>query len=59
MVHRTPESYIPPEKYPAIHEAALKACDALDGAEDGILDQPDRCSFDPVVIQCSGDDRPA
>ena len=25
MVHRTPDSYIPPEKYPVIHEAALKA----------------------------------
>src|SRR3954467_4549310 len=59
MVHRTPDSYIPPEKYPAIHEAALKACDGLDGVKDGILDQPDRCSFDPVVIQCTGDDGPA
>ncbi|MFL6279083.1 MAG: tannase/feruloyl esterase family alpha/beta hydrolase [Vicinamibacterales bacterium] len=59
MVHRTPDSYIPPEKYPAIHEAALKACDALDGVKDGIVDQPDRCSFDPVVIECKGNESAA
>jgi tannase/feruloyl esterase len=58
MVHRTADSYIPPEKYPAIHEAALQACDARDGVKDGVIDQPDRCSFDPAVIQCKGGDGP-
>jgi feruloyl esterase len=56
MVHRTADSYIPPEKYPAIHDAALKACDAIDGVTDGVIDQPDRCSFDPGTIQCKADD---
>jgi feruloyl esterase len=59
MVHRTAESYIPPEKYPAIHDAALKACDALDGVKDGVIDAPDRCTFDPSVLRCQGDDGPA
>ena len=59
MVHRTPGSYIPPEKYPAIHDAALKACDALDGVKDGVIDQPDRCSFDPSAMQCKADDGPS
>lgn len=58
MVHRTADSYIPPEKYPAIHEAALSACDATDGVKDGVIDQPDRCSFDPATIQCKADDGP-
>jgi feruloyl esterase len=58
MVHRTADSYIPPEKYPAIHEAALQACDAIDGVKDGVIDQPDRCSFDPVAVQCKADDGP-
>ncbi len=58
MVHRSADSYIPPEKYPAIHEAALQACDARDGVKDGVIDRPDRCSFDPAVIQCKGDDGP-
>lgn len=59
MVHRTGDSYIPPEKYPAIHDAALKACDALDGVKDGVIDAPDRCTFDPNVIRCQGDDAPS
>jgi tannase/feruloyl esterase len=58
MVHRTAESYIPPDKYPAIHEAALQACDAVDGVKDGVIDAPDRCTFDPSVLRCSGDDGP-
>ena len=59
MVHRGADSYIPPEKYPAIHDAALKACDALDGVKDGVIDTPDRCSFDPNAIRCQGNDSPA
>jgi len=59
MVHRTSDSYIPPEKYPAIHEAALQACDALDGVKDGVIDSPNRCTFDPKVLACSGTDSPA
>ena len=59
MVHRTADSYIPPEKYPAIHEAALQACDALDGVKDGVIDSPNRCKFDPAVLACKGADGPA
>jgi len=58
MVHRTSDSYIPPEKYPAIHDAALQACDALDGVKDGVIDSPNRCVFDPKVLACSGADGP-
>ena len=35
-------SYIPPEKYPAIHKAVMDACDAKDGVKDGVLENP-RC----------------
>src|SRR5687768_2336520 len=31
LVHRTPGSYIPPEKYPAVHAAVMAACDLKDG----------------------------
>ena len=55
--HKTPESYIPPAKYPAIHKAALEKCDAsVDGAKDGIIDDPSSCAFDPKVIECKGAD---
>jgi feruloyl esterase len=50
--HKDAQSFIPAEKYPVIHEAALRACDALDGLKDGIVGNPEKCNFDPVVIQC-------
>ena len=58
MVHRTGDSYIPPDKYPAIHQAALQACDGLDGVKDGVIDSPNQCTFDPKVLACSGADQP-
>jgi feruloyl esterase len=45
-------AYIPPEKYPAVHEAVLQACDSLDGVKDGVLENPLACQFDPKVLQC-------
>jgi feruloyl esterase len=55
--HDNEASYIPPEKYPVIHEAALAACDARDGVKDNVIDSPNTCQFDPGVITCdSGDD---
>jgi feruloyl esterase len=57
-VHRSSDSYIPAEKYPAIHRAALDACDALDGVDDGLIAKPSRCRFDPAILECrNGDDR--
>lgn len=59
IVHRSPDSDIPPEKYPAIHAAALDACDALDGVKDGVIDTPSRCKFDPKALMCKDADGPA
>jgi len=56
IVHRSAESYIPPEKYPAIHAAALNACDVMDGVKDGVIDSPSRCKFDPKVLMCKDAD---
>lgn len=48
------------EKLPMIHKAVLKACDAQDGAADGILQNPASCHWEPATIACkagaSGDD---
>jgi feruloyl esterase len=52
---QTPESVIPPEKYPMVHKAALAACDAADGVTDGVIDEPTRCRFDPNVLLCTGE----
>ena len=54
---KTSGAYIPPEKYPAVHDAVLQACDGLDGVMDGILENPLACRFDPKVLQCkAGED---
>lgn len=54
--HETPESFIPAEKYPLIHGAAMAACDARDGLEDGLISDPVACDFDPAVLQCEAGD---
>jgi feruloyl esterase len=55
-VHRDDASYIPPAKYRLLNDAALAKCDASDGAKDGLLTSPDRCSVDPAALQCKDDD---
>ncbi len=57
--HRNAASYIPEEKYAAIHQAALDACDAKDGVKDGVIEDPPHCRFDPGVLLCKGSDSPA
>jgi feruloyl esterase len=54
-----PASFIPPAKIPVIAAAVLAACDALDGARDGILNDPRNCHFDPATIECKPDEDPA
>jgi len=48
------DAYIPSRKLPAIEAAALAACDALDGANDGIIADPAHCQFDPAILRCKG-----
>jgi len=54
--HRGDGSHIPAEKYPAIHNAALDSCDALDGVTDRIIENPRACKFDPKVLECKAGD---
>ncbi len=37
---------------PALHRAAVEACDMTDGLKDGIIGDPRLCRFDPAVIAC-------
>lgn len=52
--HKSPESFIPATKYRALHQAAVNACDALDGLKDGLISNPMACRFDPKVVECKG-----
>jgi feruloyl esterase len=35
-----------------LHQGALAACDAQDGVKDGLIENPQRCKFDPSVLLC-------
>jgi Tannase and feruloyl esterase len=54
-----PESKITAEQLPAIQKAALAACDALDGVQDGGIEDPRKCHFDPSVLLCHGASGPS
>ncbi|KAJ4248374.1 hypothetical protein NW762_012704 [Fusarium torreyae] len=49
--------YYPPIcELDAITKAAIEACDALDGVEDGVISNPELCNFDPVSVVGSSAD---
>jgi feruloyl esterase len=47
---------IPASKLPAIHAAAVAACDAKDGLADGLIENPGTCAFSPATLLCKGGD---
>jgi hypothetical protein len=47
-----PQSFIPTAKLKAVEDAALKAC----GDQDGVIENPLVCRFDPAVLRCAGAD---
>ena len=51
-----PAAYVPTMKLPALHRAALNACDKRDGIIDGINSDPPSCHFDPASLLCKGAD---
>ena len=59
LVNRSSTSAIPPAKFPIIHRAVLSACDTLDGAGDGVLENPRACRFDPQALACKNGDGPS
>ena len=47
-------SYILPDaKVQMLHKAVLATCDTLSGVDDGVLQDPRACKFDPAVLQCA------
>jgi len=44
--------YLPPDKVQLLHDAVLSACESIDGVNDGFLNNPLACDFDPQSLQC-------
>ncbi len=40
-------AYLPPDLVAKVNDAVLASCDAADGAKDGLIQNPAKCSFDP------------
>ena len=55
---RDPAQNLPRAKLPVLGAAVMAACDGLDGLEDGLIDDPRACGFDPGTLACEGGDRP-
>lgn len=49
-----PGGYISPGKGTLFKESILKQCDTTDGVADGIIANPDSCSYDPAILRCPG-----
>jgi len=52
------DGWLSPAKVQVLADAVNAACDAIDGIRDGVLNDPRRCHFDPVTIQCKNGDGP-
>lgn len=52
LAFAAPGARLLPAHLGLIHSAVLEACDAADGAADGVLRDPQRCNFDPGKLQC-------
>jgi feruloyl esterase len=51
-VHGQPASFIEPAKLMLVQQAAVTACDAGDGVNDGMVGRPLDCGFDAAQLLC-------
>jgi len=54
LARRDPANLLSRNQLRLVHQAAIEACDLVDGVEDGLLTDPSACSFDPVELLCEG-----
>jgi pimeloyl-ACP methyl ester carboxylesterase len=49
VMHQALGAPIDPTKLNAVNTAAVSACDKADGVEDGVINDPRKCDFDPAA----------
>lgn len=52
---KTPGANLTKADFNLLMKGALAACDMNDGVKDGIITDPRTCHFDPVALECKGD----
>ncbi len=50
----SPDAYIPPALLQFVNNAVRASCDAVDGVQDGLIQNPGKCSFNPQSLLCIG-----
>lgn len=56
LIAQNPARALNPAKSKLLHDAVMDACDALDGAKDGELEDPTACHYDAATLLCKGAD---
>ena len=54
VLEATEAARLPQAQRQLLHGAVVAACDAIDGVKDGLIENPQRCQFDPGVLECTG-----
>jgi feruloyl esterase len=52
VANRRPEAVLDRAAMTAVNEAAIAACDLIDGVADGVIENPERCDFDAAALAC-------
>lgn len=52
--NRSEAAKIDEPSFRLVNEAVLAACDSIDGVDDGVIEDPRQCSFDPAMLVCTG-----
>jgi feruloyl esterase len=58
LISEKPERLIPQAKYAMVHSAVVKRCASPIGQQDNLVDEPEKCDFDPAQLLCKGADAP-
>lgn len=56
LINKNPAMKMSPEKFKLVHSAVLKQCATSIGQEQGFVEQPDKCSFEPKQLLCKTGD---